>query len=95
MTKSSNGYIYCIHQINSDFYKIGFTSKHPDKRLRELQTGNPHDLSVIWYRAVINVKQVECIIHDYLVKYKYRNEWFKISREDIFSVESLLDKFSM
>lgn len=39
-------YIYLIQSLDDGFYKIGL-SKHPNKRLNQLQTGNSSKLKLV------------------------------------------------
>lgn len=43
------GYIYCIGSNDFDPVKIGFTVGSPGKRVKEIQTGNPFELEVLFY----------------------------------------------
>ena len=40
------GYVYIVRQIGTNFYKIGFTRFHPDRRFKELKIGSPRGLKV-------------------------------------------------
>lgn len=81
------GYVYFIYipelyQKGMTQVKIGHT-KNLDKRLRQLQTGNPFKLSIYKTHKTINYKQIE---HELHVKYKSKkvlNEWFQITLEDV------------
>ena len=80
-------YIYIIRDIiNKNFYKIGI-SKEPQKRIFNLQTGNPNKLKLIFELIVnknINSRDVEKVIHTYLKEQNMliSGEWFKIESED-------------
>ena len=39
-------YIYLIQSLEDSYYKIG-VSKHPKKRIKELQTGNSSELKLV------------------------------------------------
>ncbi len=70
--------IYVIVNNSKTFCKIGY-SNNPNKRLVELQTGNPEKLLLI--RTYKGIKALEKHIH---FKYKHlnvKNEWFKYSKE--------------
>jgi len=75
-------YIYIIGSISSP-YKIGF-SKEPQKRLKSLQTGYPHKLSLLYTKEVLesDVKNIEKKIHKVLNHKRTKGEWFNILLED-------------
>lgn len=76
-----NNFVYFICNENFDGkVKIG-RSKNPDKRLKQLQTGNPNILKI--YRLIkfdpkINM---EVIIHKYFRDVNIINEWFELTLE--------------
>lgn len=77
-------YIYIIG--TDEQVKIGF-SKHPEKRLKQLQTGNMNKLK-LYYKEEIQdtkVRIVEKLIHRDLISYKKVGEWFAISPTDAIS----------
>ncbi|MBL1208275.1 GIY-YIG nuclease family protein [Geminocystis sp. GBBB08] len=75
--------IYLIS--DGEKYKIGI-SKHPDKRLKQLQTGHPQTLKLIktfdyQIKGKITEKMIEKRIH-YLLRQcrtNYNGEWFYFS----------------
>lgn len=71
--------------------KIGW-SKSPQKRLKQLQTGNSNRLKLLKIYSVPRVK--ERYLHKALIRFKIRHngEWFKISPADVIDiVDSLLN----
>jgi hypothetical protein len=71
--------------------KIGW-SRNPEKRLKQLQTGNPSKLKLLKVYDVLRVK--ERYLHKSLMLYKTRHngEWFDISATLIIDIlDSLLD----
>ena len=65
--------LYIIQSDNFGAIKIG-RSKDPQKRLKELQTGNPNKLKLI---ATFKDKGwLEKILHEKLAKYRLNGEWF-------------------
>lgn len=61
-----------------DKCKIGF-SKHPEKRLKQLQTGNPEVLEIagVIKGTISDEKQ----LHNKFKKYKIDREWFRYNKE--------------
>tara|TARA_Y100000034_G_scaffold136985_1_gene218003 strand:- start:9672 stop:10583 length:912 start_codon:yes stop_codon:yes gene_type:complete len=76
------GYLYVIGQVgNSDYVKIGVTTRDVEYRLKEIQTGNPFLLEI---KGVIKDKKyfnLESHIHKILSSEKNDlvGEWFKYS----------------
>lgn len=73
-----SGYIYIIHAIGTEYYKIGLTRNHIEHRLRQLQTGCPHRLEAVYSNKVDDVEGVEAYIHDVLSNYRTVGEWFEL-----------------
>lgn len=77
-------YIYVIG--TDEQVKIGF-SKQPEKRLKQLQTGNMNKLK-LYYKEEIQdskVRIVEKLIHRDLRSHKKVGEWFNLSPTDAIS----------
>lgn len=70
--------IYVILNSSKTFCKIGY-SNNPNKRLVELQTGNPEELILI--RTYEGIKALEKHIHFRYKHLNVKNEWFKYSVE--------------
>lgn len=77
----SDGFVYLIHMKNTSFYKIGM-SLDPELRLKTLQTGNPHALSLAHTRAVSDMRSVELALHRQFERQRVMNpnvrEWFDL-----------------
>lgn len=67
--------LYFIQAKNTGMIKIG-RSKHPERRLKQLQTGNSDQLKLIAVFKGMGWR--ESYLHDYLRKWKVRSngEWF-------------------
>ena len=65
--------LYIIQSDMSGNIKIG-RSKDPQKRLKQLQTGNPNKLKLIAFFEGEGWK--EKIIHEKLRRYRLKGEWF-------------------
>lgn len=70
----NNDDLYIIQSDVSGNIKIG-RSKDPQKRLKQLQTGNPNKLKLIAEFKGEGWK--EKILHDRLAFYRLEGEWFK------------------
>lgn len=86
------GYIYIL--CNSSFkklVKIGYTSREPDIRARELSRSVPTEFCVV-YNVFIDTdgKKIERKIHEKLKEFHVRGEFFQCSSKDaIHVVESI------
>ena len=77
-----SSFLYVIS--NGDAFKVGF-SKDPKRRLRQLQTGNPKKLQLVYTKEieVAPVRLIEDIAHKSLKFTKVQGEWFKTDLEKI------------
>ena len=66
---------------NNGFTKIGSTDYEVEKRLKELQCGNPRQLEVVktieCYNQRLSSLDVERCLHQYFDYCRVRGEWFK------------------
>jgi hypothetical protein len=79
----SNSYIYVIGG-ESPPYKVGI-SKHPDRRLKALQTGHPYKLTLHHTQPTdaAKTKLLETVIHRNLRSHRTQGEWFDIPIENL------------
>lgn len=84
--------VYLIQAIVTGLYKIG-VSKHPNKRLKELKTGNGSDLKLITTYISEYPYKVEKALHNNLSHLKREGEWYKLSLEDELSFIPKCKKF--
>jgi hypothetical protein len=77
-----------------DLIKIGYSTKDPNIRARELaNTGVPHKYDVIYDALVDNPYKVEQLVHSDLHKFNEDKEWFKCSvQEGINSIRKNAEK---
>ncbi|MCJ1394524.1 hypothetical protein MMC18_007403 [Xylographa bjoerkii] len=75
----AQGHVYLIRMEGTTFYKIGM-SLDPEIRLRTLQTGNPHPLSLLDTHAVRDMRAAEIGLHRRFETQRVPNvnvrEWF-------------------
>ena len=82
------GYVYLICEVNQhgeEAYKVGISKNPPEKRLKQLQTGNPNQISILKYYESKQYKKVEQWLHGrYSLKRTLaKNEWFNLTNEDV------------
>ena len=70
--------IYFVTQGN-EFVKIGYTANKPEKRLYNLQTGNPHKL--VLSLVIHGNKGYEKALHDMFSAHSVHLEWFHLSND--------------
>ncbi|KAI4140421.1 MAG: hypothetical protein L6R39_005806 [Caloplaca ligustica] len=80
---SSEGFVYLIHMEGTTLYKIGM-SLDPQIRLRTLQTGNPHTLTICRTQLVSDMRSAESQLHSRFGAQRIVNtnamEWFDFER---------------
>ena len=82
------------------YFKVGVSYDDPGKRLRQLQTGNPRELTLPYHNAVSNMIGAEKVAHDDLDSKNLRGkenggkEWFKSNQATILaSVQKAVNAF--
>lgn len=69
------GYVYFIACPETGRVKIGFTSKSPEERLRNLQTGSPTELKLMCFQP--GTRADEQHLHEILGDFRLHGEWFE------------------
>lgn len=70
-----------IYILKSDgFYKIGVATD-VGRRVKELQTGNPHTIECVFSRQVPEAYEIEKFLHDTFAEYRVKGEWFKFDNK--------------
>ncbi len=77
-------FIYLIRSEETGMYKVG-VSKHPKKRIKQLQTGNSEDLTLIHSFPSDYPHKVETSLHNGYSPNKKRGEWFTLGLEEEFN----------
>jgi hypothetical protein len=79
--KTYNGRIYVLKNGDTNAYKIGVTRSTAEKRSKQLQTGNPNDLTVLYEFFAKDAYSVESQLHNSLSKYEIPtggDEWYEL-----------------
>lgn len=83
--------LQCVYFIRSgEYIKIGYTSDLP-KRLSNLQTGNPHQLTVIHTILTRQAEEIEADLHEMFTEYHVSGEWFRLPDDAIARVKELYE----
>ena len=93
------GIVYVIRSGNSNYYKIGGTTRTVAERMKELQTGNPMQLHRIYERVVPDCRRYETraqdaaaaaagtqhiILRSHTNNQPYWTEWFRVNNLNTF-----------
>ena len=70
--------VYLIQSLENGYYKIGI-SKHPNKRVDELQTGNSSPLKLINIFDSAYSNDIEKTMHRRYSHLKKEGEWFDLN----------------
>lgn len=80
--------IYLIKSLNEGVYKIG-VSKTPNKRLKEVQTGNPSPIDILYLYETEYAYKIETCLHNRYSHYNTHGEWFELSlKEELSFIET-------
>jgi hypothetical protein len=71
-------YIYLIQSLEEGYYKIGI-SKNPQRRIKELQTGNSSPLKLVETYQSEHAGQIERTLHRRYSHFHKNGEWFDMS----------------
>ena len=91
----TSGFIYAIKQNGIDnCFKVGFTKQSTIQRLKQLQTGNPNELVIVFEKRVYDVRKVERKLHTILDIFDCRKklEWFEIEKRKLISLLTEITK---
>jgi hypothetical protein len=75
-------YIYLIFSTESGYYKIGI-SKNPNRRIKQLQTGNGEELQLIDKFKTKYYLEVEKCLHGIYGPFRKHGEWFELGLVDV------------
>lgn len=89
----NKGNIYLIYDLTNQAYKIGVTKRDCEKRLKQLQTGNPNELELIFHKSTDHPYRLESMLHHCFNEKKILNEWFDLSEEDVINFEETTLKY--
>lgn len=80
--------IYILENIEK-FYKIGY-SKHPEKRVKQLNTGNSTCLTLLKTYTTRHDSKIESFLKSYFKLQQIRGEWFDLSKEDLEKIDEMI-----
>ena len=77
-------HVYLIEDDTNNTFKIGLTKGDPNKRLKNLQTGNSSQLKIRYVFDTDYPYRLENMLHKHYQTSNIRSEWFHISDPDNF-----------
>ena len=83
--RKTAGYVYVLHSDHlPGWSKVGFTTRTPWERAREMSTGLPGLLKVYAAREVSHARRAESCVHRVLKGFRHKSgdEWFELSPSD-------------
>lgn len=91
---NNRGYVYIITE-GEGRYKIGYTKKSVESRIKSLQTGNPNQLSLVKYHEVYMPSRIETMLHNYYKDCLVKGEWYDLSSDQIEEFGAICDRFQL
>jgi len=91
------GYVYLLLETDKDGnerHKIGITKNWPEKRVKQLQTGNSNVIRLLQTYESPNYKKVEQWLHSRFsgLKTETNNEWFKLNDDQVLGFQDICKK---
>ena len=89
------GKVYLIGELdNINRYKIGVSNKKKaEKRMNELQTGNPDELYIRYVFETEKPFKLENLLHRHYAKNNILNEWFELNEEEAKDFPNICQKY--
>lgn len=90
---------YTVYLISSQIgesvlYKIGWTKRTPEDRIKEMTTGNASNMMIVdSYKSKWGTK-IEKHLHRLFYNKRVSGEWFDLDKSDVEEFKNLCDKFS-
>lgn len=79
-----SGYVYLIQDLDKEnSYKIGYTTRDINKRMKELQTGTSSELYLVESYKTNYPSKIETMLHNFYNRSKIKNEWFSLTDDEV------------
>jgi hypothetical protein len=89
-----NVYLISSEMNNSKIFKIGFTRRSVEERIRDFTTGNVSNFSSIHVYNSIHCTKIEKLLHKHFSKSRIgKSEWFNLTPEDIKEFIPLCERY--
>ena len=80
------GYVYLL--CDGEKFKIGMTKNKIEKRVAELQTGNPNEIWIHSYYETQYPLKIEKMMHGRHAPSNVKNEWFDLSVSEVLNFKN-------
>lgn len=80
------GYVYLL--CDGEKFKIGMTKNKIEKRVAELQTGNPNEIWIHSYYETQYPLKIEKMMHGRHASSNVKNEWFDLSVSEVINFKN-------
>ena len=87
------GFVYLI--CDGEHFKIGVTTGTLEKRLKQLQTGNPNELWISKSYKTDTPFKVEQMLHIKFKINKIKNEWFELDAYNVVHFTEVCEKIQI
>jgi hypothetical protein len=85
-------YLISAQRENNKVYKIGYTRREINQRLKELKTGNCDVLTIESFFKTKWATKIESVLHKIFEKSKIDGEWFELSESQIVDFLTICQK---
>jgi len=82
MIPYENGYVYIIHGVETNYYKIGKT-KVPDQRILQISPKTPFPIRYVMIYPTYFMSEAEKYLHKRFQEQRTHGEWFELTLNDI------------
>ena len=76
-------YLISAQHTDANYYKIGWTKRDPQKRLKELKTGNSHELELVEVFETKWGPRIESNLHKHFGEFRWEGEWFLLNEKQV------------
>ena len=80
------GFVYLL--CDGEKFKIGMTRGRIEKRVAELQTGNPNEIWIHSYYETMYPAKIEKMLHGRHATSNVKNEWFDLSVSEVINFKN-------
>jgi len=87
--KKRSGYVYLIHLMNTEFYKIGKTNNVSRRIESEISPKLPEEVGIICSIASTDCLSLEKELHAKFADKRKNGEWFTLAQDDIDYIKGL------
>lgn len=82
-SKKYSGWVYVIGIVGDNLYKIGMTTRTPDKRLAEFVPKMPYEAEIVVTCKTKDVLGLEGKLHQMYSDLCVNGEWFRLSNDEL------------